>query len=37
MAYNSKMALEAAKSAIREQLEAKGEKLHKELDEVLGF
>lgn len=37
LAYNSKMALEAAKSAIREQLEAKGDKLHEELDAVLGF
>lgn len=37
IAYNGEMAKEAAKKAIREQLEAKGEKLHEQLDEVLGF
>ncbi len=37
IAYNSKMALEAAKNAVREQLEQKGEKLHEQLDAVLGF
>ncbi|MEG1621819.1 MAG: hypothetical protein RR330_00450 [Alistipes sp.] len=37
IAYNSKMALEAAKNAVRDQLEKKGEKLHEQLDKVLGF
>ncbi|MDR1595100.1 MAG: hypothetical protein LBS43_11560 [Prevotellaceae bacterium] len=37
IAYNSKMALEAAKSAIRQDLEKKGEDLHEQLDKVLGF
>ena len=35
IAYNSKMALEAAKSAVREDLEAKGEELHEQLDKAL--
>lgn len=37
IAYNSRMALEAAKNAVREQLEKKGDKLHEQLDKVLGF
>lgn len=37
IAYDSKTALEAARSAVREQLEKKGEKLHEQLDKVLGF
>lgn len=37
IAYNSKMALEAAKAAVREDLEAKGEELHDQLDEALGW
>lgn len=37
LAYNSKMAMESAKQAIREDLEAKGNELHKQLDQVLGF
>lgn len=37
IAYNSKMALEAAKNAVREQLEQKGQDLHEQLDKVLGF
>jgi len=37
IAYNSKMALEAAKNTVREQLEKKGEKLHEQLDKVMGF
>lgn len=37
IAYNSAMALEAAKNAVREQLEQKGEKLHEQLDKVMGF
>ncbi len=37
VAYNSKMALEAAKNAVRAELEKKSEKLHEQLDKVLGF
>lgn len=37
IAYNSKMAMEAAKETIREQLEQKGQNLHEQLDTVLGF
>ena len=37
IAYNSKMALEVAKNTVREQLEKKGEKLHEQLDKVMGF
>ena len=37
IAYNSKMALEAAKAEVREDLEAKGEELHDQLDEALGW
>ncbi|MEG0807803.1 MAG: hypothetical protein RR410_05555 [Alistipes sp.] len=37
IAYNSKMALDAAKNAVREQLEKKSDKLHEQLDKVLGF
>lgn len=37
IAYNSEMALEVAKNAVREQLEQKGAKLHEQLDQVLGF
>ena len=37
IAYNSKMAKAAAKKAIREELEKKGENLQKKLDEILGW
>lgn len=37
IAYNSKMAMEAAKAAVREDLEAKGEDLHEQLDKALGW
>lgn len=37
LAYNGDMAKEAAKKAVRQELEKKGEKLHGQLDEVLGF
>ncbi len=37
LAYNHKMAMEQAKQVIREQLEEKGEKLHEQLNQVLGF
>jgi len=37
IAYNGDMAKEAAKKAIRQQLEEKGQDLHDQLDKVLGF
>ncbi len=37
LAYNSDMAREAVKKAVREELEKKGENLHEQLDKVLGF
>lgn len=37
IAYNGDMAKAAAKKAVREQLEDKGEELHKKLDELLGW
>jgi len=37
LAYNGDMAKEAAKKAVRAELEKKGGKLHEELDKVLGF
>lgn len=37
IAYNGDMAKEAAKNAIRQELEKKGENLHDQLDQVLGF
>lgn len=37
IAYNSQMAKEAAKKAIRKDLESKGDDLHKQLDELLGW
>jgi len=37
LAYNSDMAKDAAKKAIRQDLEKKGNKLHEQLDKVLGF
>ena len=37
IAYSSEMAKEAAKSVIREDLAAKGDKLHEELDKALGW
>lgn len=37
IAYNGEMAKEAAKNAIRQELERKGQKLHDQLDQVLGF
>lgn len=37
LAYNEKMAREAAKRAIKQELAAKGQDLHKQLDTVLGF
>lgn len=37
IAYNGELAKEAAKNAIRQELERKGQKLHDQLDQVLGF
>lgn len=37
LAYNEKMAREAVKRVIKQELEAKGQDLHKQLDTVLGF
>ena len=37
IAYNGDMAKEAAKKAVRQELEQKGNDLHKQLDKVLGF
>lgn len=37
IAYNSKMALEAAKGAVREELKKKGDNLHEQLDKIMGF
>lgn len=37
VAYNMQMAKEAARQAIREDLEQKGLNLHQQLDQVLGF
>ena len=37
IAYNGEMAKEAAKKVVREELEKKGDDLHKQLDKVLGF
>ena len=37
LAYNGEMAKEAAKKAVRSELEKKGENLHEQLDKVLGF
>ena len=37
LAYNSDMAKEATKKAVREELEKKGNNLHEQLDKVLGF
>lgn len=37
VAYNSEMAKEAAKKAIRAEMEAKGNQMHEQLDKVLGF
>lgn len=37
IAYNGDMAKEAAKKAIRQELEEKGQNLHEQLDTVLGF
>lgn len=37
LAYNEKMARETAKRAIKQELEAKGQNLHEQLDSVLGF
>ena len=37
LAYNGDMAKEAAKKAVREELEKKGNNLHEQLDKVLGF
>ena len=37
IAYNSQMAREVAKNAIREDLEKKGDELHEHLDELLGW
>ena len=37
LAYNGEMAKEAAKKAVRQELEKKGENLHNQLDKVLGF
>ena len=37
IAYNSEMAKAAAKKAIRQSMEEKGQKLHEQLDQALGF
>ena len=37
IAYNGEMAKQAAKKAVREELEKKGDNLHEQLDKVLGF
>ncbi len=37
IAYNAEMAKAAAKKAVREDLEKKGENLHEQLDKALGF
>ena len=37
IAYNSEMAKQAAKKAIREDLKSKGDELHQKLDELLGW
>ena len=37
IAYNSEMAKEAAKRIVREDLEKKGDKLHEDLDKLLGW
>lgn len=37
IAYNSNMAKEATKKIVRENLEKKGDKLHKDLDKMLGW
>ena len=37
IAYNGEMAKQAAKQAVREELEKKGDKLHEQLDKALGF
>lgn len=37
IAYNGEMAKQAAKKAVREELEKKGANLHEQLDKVLGF
>lgn len=37
IAYNGEMAKDAAQKAVREELEKKGDDLHKQLDKVLGF
>lgn len=37
LAYNSDMAKEAARKAVRQELEQKGENLHEQLDKVLGL
>ena len=37
IAYNGAMAKEAAKKAVRQDLESKGQKLHDQLDKALGF
>jgi len=37
IAYNSDMAKEAAKKAIRQDLEQRGDDLSKKLDELLGW
>jgi hypothetical protein len=37
IAYNSEMAIEVAKKAVRAELEEKGNKLHEQLDQLLGW
>ena len=37
LAYNAEMAKEAARKAVRQELEQKGENLHEQLDKVLGL
>ena len=37
LAYNGEMAKQAAKKAVRAELEKKGQNLHEQLDKALGF
>lgn len=37
IAYNSQMAMEAAKKVVKQELEKKGEDLHEQLDKIMGF
>jgi uncharacterized protein YijF (DUF1287 family) len=37
IAYNSDMAMQAAKKAVKQDLEKRGDNLHKKLDDILGW